>query len=74
MSHMTAGVQLMMKPSEEAVLAKTQEILDSQVSHYIPKHLSSTMDLLVLKFKTTLIRILSFGNEFAGCSKLITLS
>ena len=30
-SHMMAGVELMVKPVEEAVLAKSQEILNSQV-------------------------------------------
>ncbi|XP_063682853.1 uncharacterized protein LOC134817581 [Bolinopsis microptera] len=29
-SHMTSGVQLMIKPTEEAILAKTQEVLESQ--------------------------------------------
>ena len=34
-SHMTAGVQLSLEPAEEAIIAKTDELIESQVSDVI---------------------------------------
>ena len=49
-SHMTSGVQLMVKPAEEAILAKTQEILDSQVSYTYVFYLA----LILCSYVTTM--------------------